>query len=107
MDPANDQPAQNTDNRPSAIPNRGSTGVGGRQGLHFEAAIFDMDGVVTNTSAAHSGAWKQTFDDFLKQSSAAGKLPADTDKEALFKQFKTWEAEQNARAQAPAKPKAQ
>jgi len=52
------------------------------------------------------------FDDFLKQSSAAGKLPADADKEALFKQFKTWEAEQNARAQAPApaaaaKPKAQ
>jgi TRAP transporter TAXI family solute receptor len=52
------------------------------------------------------------FDDFLKQSSAAGKLPADTDKEALFRQFKTWEAEQNAHAQAPApvapaKPKAQ
>jgi TRAP transporter TAXI family solute receptor len=45
------------------------------------------------------------FDDFLKQSSAAGKLPADTDKEALFKQFKAWEAEQNARAQAIA-PKA-
>lgn len=45
------------------------------------------------------------FDDFLKQSSAAGKLPADTDKEALFKQFKAWEAEQNARAQALA-PKA-
>jgi TRAP transporter TAXI family solute receptor len=49
------------------------------------------------------------FDDFLKQSSAAGKLPADTDKETLFKQFKAWEAEQNARAQAPvpAKPRAQ
>jgi TRAP transporter TAXI family solute receptor len=48
------------------------------------------------------------FDDFLKQSSAAGKLPADADREALFKQFKTWEAEQNARAQvpAPAAPKA-
>ena len=50
------------------------------------------------------------FDDFLKQSSAAGKLPSDTDKEALFKQFKAWEAEQ-ARAQAPApvpaRPKAQ
>ena len=41
------------------------------------------------------------FDDFLKQTSAAGKLPADTDKETLFKQFKAWEAEQ-ARAQAPA-----
>jgi TRAP transporter TAXI family solute receptor len=49
------------------------------------------------------------FDDFLKQSSAAGKMQSDTDKEALFKQFKAWEAEQNARAQAPApaKPKAQ
>jgi TRAP transporter TAXI family solute receptor len=42
------------------------------------------------------------FDDFLKQTSAAGKLPADTDKEQLFKQFKAWEAEQNARAQAQA-----
>jgi TRAP transporter TAXI family solute receptor len=49
------------------------------------------------------------FDEFLKQSSAAGRLPADTDKEALFKQFKAWETEQNARAQAPAqaRPKAQ
>ncbi len=44
------------------------------------------------------------FDDFLKQTSAAGKLPADTDKELLFRQFKAWEAEQ-ARAQAPT-PKA-
>ncbi len=49
------------------------------------------------------------FDEFLKQSSATGKLSADTDKEALFRQFKAWEAEQNARAQAPAptKPRAQ
>jgi TRAP transporter TAXI family solute receptor len=43
------------------------------------------------------------FDDFLKQGAAAGKLPADTDKEVLFRQFKAWEAEQ-ARAQVqPAK----
>jgi beta-phosphoglucomutase family hydrolase len=55
------------DNRPTAIPERGSTGLGGRQGLYFEAAIFDMDGVVTNTAAAHSVAWKQAFDDFLRQ----------------------------------------
>jgi TRAP transporter TAXI family solute receptor len=41
------------------------------------------------------------FDDFLKQSSAAGKLSSETDKEALFRQFKAWETEQNnARAQA-------
>src|ERR1700761_8768987 len=41
------------------------------------------------------------FDEFLKQSAATGKLPSDTDKEALFRQYKAWEAEQNARAQTP------
>jgi TRAP-type uncharacterized transport system substrate-binding protein len=43
------------------------------------------------------------FDEFLKQNPPpAAKLPADTDKEALFRQFKAWD-EQNARAQvAPA-----
>ena len=45
---------------------------------------------------------RSKFDDFLKQSSAAGKMPSEADKEMLFKQFKAWEAEQNARAQAPA-----
>jgi TRAP transporter TAXI family solute receptor len=45
---------------------------------------------------------RNRFDDFLKQSSAAGRLPSDTDKEVLFKQYKAWETEQNARAQAPA-----
>ena len=41
------------------------------------------------------------FDEFLKQTSQAGKMPSDADKEQLFRQFKAWEAEQNARAQAP------
>jgi TRAP-type uncharacterized transport system substrate-binding protein len=42
---------------------------------------------------------RSRFDDFLKQNQAAAKLPADADKEALFRQYKAWEAEQNARAQ--------
>jgi len=46
---------------------------------------------------------RNRFDEFLKQGAAAGgKLPADTDKETLFRQYKAWEAEQNARAQAQA-----
>jgi TRAP transporter TAXI family solute receptor len=46
------------------------------------------------------------FDEFLKQNAAAtGKLPSDTDKDALFKQFQAWEAEQNARAQVRPAPK--
>jgi hypothetical protein len=48
---------------------------------------------------------RSRFDEFLKQNTAAGKLPTDTDKEALFRQFKVWEAEQNARAQVQATPK--
>src|SRR5579863_281436 len=59
------------DSRPPAIPERGSTGVDGRKGLYFEAAIFDMDGVVTNTTAAHSRAWKQMFDDYLRSRAAS------------------------------------
>ena len=39
------------------------------------------------------------FEDFLKQNPAASKLSAEADREALFKQFQSWEAEQNARAQ--------
>jgi TRAP transporter TAXI family solute receptor len=42
------------------------------------------------------------FDEFIKQSPApAAKPSADTDKEALFRQFKAWD-EQNARAQVAA-----
>ena len=31
----------------------------------FDAAIFDMDGVVTDSVGAHRESWKQTFDEFL------------------------------------------
>lgn len=32
----------------------------------FEAAIFDLDGVITQTAAVHRAAWQQTFDEFLR-----------------------------------------
>ena len=34
--------------------------------LHFDAVIFDMDGVVTKTAAVHSQAWKKMFDEYLR-----------------------------------------
>src|SRR5882672_11441619 len=47
---------------------------------------------------------RNRFDEFLKQSPSAGKLPSDADTEALFKQFQAWEAKENAKAQVrPAK----
>jgi TRAP transporter TAXI family solute receptor len=44
---------------------------------------------------------RSRFEEFLKQSSVAAKpqTQTDSDKEALFKQFQAWEAENNARAQ--------
>ena len=31
----------------------------------FEALIFDLDGVITQTASLHARAWKQLFDEFL------------------------------------------
>jgi alpha,alpha-trehalase len=33
----------------------------------FDAVIFDLDGVITDTAAVHAGAWKEMFDTFLKE----------------------------------------
>jgi len=38
--------------------------------MHFDAAIFDLDGVVTDTAALHATAWKSMFDAFLRLKSA-------------------------------------
>lgn len=37
----------------------------------IDAAIFDLDGVVTRTARVHAAAWKRLFDDFLQQRAAA------------------------------------
>lgn len=36
------------------------------QPTHFKAVIFDLDGVITDTAAVHSQAWKQMFDEYLR-----------------------------------------
>ena len=42
----------------------------------FEAVIFDMDGVVTDTAQLHSRCWKRVFDEFLRaRSPDGGDLP--------------------------------
>ncbi len=54
---------------------RGITRVGGSFILQFEAAIFDMDGVITKTATVHSLAWKRMFDEFLKRRAAVRREP--------------------------------
>ena len=36
----------------------------------IQACLFDLDGVVTKTALVHAAAWKQMFDDFLRQRAA-------------------------------------
>ena len=36
----------------------------------FEAVIFDLDGVITQTATLHARAWKQTFDEYLERREA-------------------------------------
>ena len=33
----------------------------------FDAAIFDLDGVLTDTARVHAAAWKKVFDTFLQR----------------------------------------
>jgi beta-phosphoglucomutase family hydrolase len=54
--------------------------------LNFDAVIFDLDGVITDTASIHSIAWKQTFDGVLKLHSKINNveyIPFDIDKDYL------------------------
>jgi beta-phosphoglucomutase family hydrolase len=35
-------------------------------GFEFDAVIFDMDGVITDTASVHAAAWKRMFDTYLR-----------------------------------------
>ena len=34
---------------------------------HFDAVLFDLDGVITDTAKIHAACWKKAFDAFLKK----------------------------------------
>jgi alpha,alpha-trehalase len=58
----------------------------------FDAVIFDLDGVVTQTETLHAAAWKEAFDDFLTK---CGK----------DKPFVTFDAEGDYRTYVDGKPR--
>ncbi len=41
------------------------------------AALFDMDGVITRTAILHAAAWKQVFDEYLRQRAPQSFRPFD------------------------------
>ena len=36
----------------------------------YDAVLFDLDGVLTNTASVHAAAWKKLFDEFLERRAA-------------------------------------
>ncbi len=48
------------------------------------ACLFDLDGVLTQTAVVHAAAWKQMFDDFLRERAERGRedfVPFDSDED--------------------------
>jgi trehalose-phosphatase len=45
----------------------------------YDAVIFDMDGVVTQTARVHAAAWKALFDEYLEKREGKGFRPFDPD----------------------------
>jgi beta-phosphoglucomutase family hydrolase len=43
------------------------------------ACLFDMDGVLTRTATVHAAAWKQMFDEFLREREGESFRPFDAD----------------------------
>lgn len=41
----------------------------------YDAVLFDLDGVLTDTASLHARAWKSMFDEFLRRYSAEHDLP--------------------------------
>jgi alpha,alpha-trehalase len=54
----------------------------------YRAILFDLDGVVTKTNALHQAAWKEVFDQFLEDWSAAtGAIVPPFDEESDFRRY--------------------
>lgn len=47
--------------------------------FRIEAALFDLDGVITPTARVHESAWKRAFDDFLAQRNGEEFVPFTED----------------------------
>jgi beta-phosphoglucomutase family hydrolase len=52
----------------------------------YDAVLFDLDGVLTNTASVHAGAWKRLFDEFLDRRAArAGEAFVQFDDETDYR----------------------
>ena len=43
----------------------------------FQAVLFDLDGVLTDTASIHAAAWKEAFDGYLRRREGEAIVPFD------------------------------
>jgi beta-phosphoglucomutase family hydrolase len=59
-----------------AVPGRTqAASIAVSRNFEFDAVIFDMDGVITDTASVHAAAWKQAFDAYLQSRARTLGLP--------------------------------
>lgn len=81
------QPRRNeTSSKSDRPPTAGATRI--------DAALFDMDGVLTQTAEAHATAWKHLFDEFLRERA-----------ERLHEPFQPFDADADYRRHVDGKPR--
>ena len=52
------------------------------------ACLFDLDGVLTKTAVVHAAAWKQMFDEYLRERAArAGEEPVPFDRASDYGEY--------------------
>ncbi|RAX16256.1 beta-phosphoglucomutase family hydrolase [Pseudarthrobacter sp. AG30] len=67
---------------------RPSTASGHGPALPYQAVLFDMDGVVTQTAVVHAAAWKQLFDSVLQDPRLTGSPRRDPfDENTDYRQY--------------------
>jgi beta-phosphoglucomutase family hydrolase len=55
---------------------------------HYDAVLFDLDGVITNTASVHAACWKQMFDEYLqKRATQRGELFRPFDLEVDYRLY--------------------
>ncbi len=56
--------------------------------VRFDAVLFDLDGVLTETATLHAAAWKRMFDDFLhRRAEVSGQAFEPFDIEADYRRY--------------------
>lgn len=71
------------------------------EAYNFKGAVFDLDGVVTQTASLHEESWKRLFDEFLSKRRDEGQAQGDGSLKGTHDRKKAERREESAPKQKP------